>query len=367
VTVVALAALCLAASLSGCGLFSNEPHPSPTATSSGVDASQEAPTPSPTSRPVRSIALVADVGESQAGTASAVAWLGVQQVAADLHAASSMTIPTSVADLSTEIRTAATTGANIVVTVGASAAAATQTAALANPSVQFFTLDQAVADGAPANLHAIVFDETEMGYLAGVTAASLSQTGRVGLVGDDDSVAATANYAAGFRNGALFADPAAVVAFANAGTPTDPAKGRAAAAGLVAGKADVIAATSDLSGIGAMREACRRKASVVALDTDAWLLVPDVRSCLVTSVRKLYDVAVAAAILRYAEGDEVTSLVLSDVAGGGIGLSDFHVTTPAALTARLNRVLGEMRIGPPRPTAAPSSEPSRATAVPTAS
>jgi basic membrane protein A len=128
-----------------------------------------------------------------------------------------------------------------------------------------------------------------------------------------------------------------------------------------------------------MREACRRGASVVALDTDAWLLVPDVNACLVTSVRKLYDVAIASAIRRYSDGLEMPGLVLSDVAGGGIGLSDFHVAIPATVTARLDRVVGDMRAGPPRPTAAtssetpggatvaPSSEPSGATAVPTGS
>lgn len=366
---VGLVALCLAASVSGCGLFSSEPVASPgpssrAPSSSDHAGSQQARTPGPTSRPVGSIALVADVGESEAGTASAVAWLGVQQAAANLDAARSMAIPTSVAELFTDIQAAATSGANVVVTVGGPAAAATRTAAAAHPSVQFFTLDQAAAEGAPANLHAIAFDESEMGYLAGVTAASLSKTGNVGIVGDDDSSAATANYAAGFRNGALFANRAVIVSFANAGTPTDPAKGRAAAAGLVAGGADVIAARSDLSGIGAMRGACARNALVVALDSDAWLLVPDVQSCLVTSVRKLYDVAIVAAILRYSEGKDVPGLVLSDVAGGGIGLTDFHVTKSAALADRLDRVLADMQLGPPRMTAAPSPEP---TPTPTSS
>ena len=38
----------------------------------------------------------------------------------------------------------------------------------------------------------------------------------------------------------------------------------AAAAGLIGGKADVVVAMADLNGAGAMREACARKASVVA-------------------------------------------------------------------------------------------------------
>jgi basic membrane protein A len=365
--VAALAALGLAAVVSGCGLVSNDPRPSAAASFASPAASHEPatpePTPAPTPRPVRSIVLVADVGETQAGTPSAVAWLGVQKVASDVGATSSMTVPRSAAELSGAIQNAATSGADVVVSLGVRAATATLTAAMANPAVQFFSLDQAVPADAPGNLHAIAFDESEMGYLAGVIAASLSRAASVGLVGDEDSSAATANYAAGFRNGALFADPAAIVDVAYAGTPDDPAKGRAAEARLGGGKADVIAATLDLSGIGAMREACARGSSVVALDTDAWLLVPDIRPCLVTSVRKLYDVAIEAAIREYAAGGKETSVFLADVAGGGIGLSDFHVTEPAALAARLDRVVGDMRAGPPRPTAPPTPVP---TEVPTA-
>ena len=77
-------------------------------------------------------------------------------------------------------------------------------------------------------------------------------------------------------------------------------------------------------------------------------------------VRKLYDVAIEAAIRAYAEGADVPETILSDVAAGGIALSDFHVAEPPALASELERVLGDMRAGPPRPTAPPP------TAIPTA-
>ena len=352
----ALAAGCLAAIVAGCGLFSSTPSPSPAATSSAfASGSQIADTPAPTSRPVRSIALVAAVGESEAGTSSAMAWLGVQQVAAKLGASSSMTVPGSGAELSTDVRAAAAAGADVVVTVGEQAAPATRSAAIANASTQFFALDQTVAEGSPANLHGLGFDESEMGYLAGLIAASMSQTGSVGFVGDSDSDVGTANYAAGFRNGALFANAAGGVVVVNAGSATAPEKGRAAAASLVAGGADVIAALTDLSGIGAMREGCARKALVIALDADAWPLLPEVRPCLVTSIRKLYGVAIALAIFRYAGGEPVAGMIVSDVAGGGIALGDFHVTTPTALDDRLARVLRQMQIGSLRSAAGPAS------------
>ncbi len=283
-------------------------------------------------------------------------WLGVQRAASSLQALSSMTVPRSEGDLAVAIGTAARSGAGVVVTVGAPAAAATWLAATANPSVQFFTLDEPAAADAPPNLHAITFDEAEMGYVAGVIAASLSRTGTVGLIADDASVT-IANYAAGVRNGALFANPEAIVNSTNAGTANDPAKGRMAEATLAAGNADVIVATSGLTGIGAMREACAGNALIVALGADAWQLVPDIHACLAVSVRKLYDVAIEAAIRAYAGGANVPATILSDVAAGGIALSTFHAAESPTLESMLDRVFNDMKAGPPRPTAPPSSIP----------
>ena len=57
--------------------------------------------------------------------------------------------------------------------------------------------------------------------------------------------------------------------------------------------ADVVSAATGVVGIAALREACGRKARLVAIETDAWQTVPDVRSCLIASVLLRYDVAVS--------------------------------------------------------------------------
>jgi basic membrane lipoprotein Med (substrate-binding protein (PBP1-ABC) superfamily) len=118
-------------------------------------------------------------------------------------------------------------------------------------------------------------------------------------------------------------------------------------------------AMPSLSGIGAMREACTRKAQLVAVGTDAWQTVPDVRPCLIVSVMKRYDVAVTTAIFGVAAGRTLPLVTLNDVANGGIALSDFHAGLPAGFQASLDAVLGTLKSGPPRPTQAPpTAEPS---------
>jgi basic membrane lipoprotein Med (substrate-binding protein (PBP1-ABC) superfamily) len=117
----------------------------------------------------------------------------------------------------------------------------------------------------------------------------------------------------------------------------------------------VISARPDLSGIGALREACGRKARLVAVETDAWQIVPDVRSCLIVSVLKRYDIAIGNALLHVAAGQTVSTLTLEDVSTGGIALSDFHVDRPAGFDSGLAGVLSVLKNSPPRPSPAPST------------
>jgi basic membrane lipoprotein Med (substrate-binding protein (PBP1-ABC) superfamily) len=104
----------------------------------------------------------------------------------------------------------------------------------------------------------------------------------------------------------------------------------------------VVSALADLSGIGAFREACGLKARLVAVDTDAWQVVPDVRSCLIVSVLKRYDMAVGNALVHAAAGQTASSVTLEDVATGGIALSDFHADRPAGFDSQLAGVLAAL-------------------------
>ena len=98
----------------------------------------------------------------------------------------------------------------------------------------------------------------------------------------------------------------------------------------------------NLSGLGAMRDACGRKARLVGLESDAWQTLPDVQPCLIASVLNRSDVAVRDAVLAVAHGGALPSLVVENVANGGLGLSEFHVEQPAGFAARLAGVLAAM-------------------------
>lgn len=343
----------LAALLGGCGLFSNPPGPTSSPTGgSTTAASTETATPSPAPHIVKSIVLVASIGEPKAWTPAGLTWTGIAATATKIGAAVSNASPASNADLAKAVDGAALTGA-VVVTVGSAADPAVRIAAAAHPTTQFFEMDVVVPDGAPSNVHGLVFDEAEAGYLGGFIAAAFAGSGKVGMVGDTQTDARSANYAAGFANGASQAVSGIAPAFAYVGTADSPDKGRTAAAALVKAGASVLLAMPSLSGIGALREACTRGARLVAVETDAWQTVPDIGSCLIGSVMNRYDTAIAAAIMAVDAGGAAPRMTMNDVANGGIALSDFHAELPSGFRASLDAVIARLKNGPPRPSPAP--------------
>ena len=300
-------------------------------------------TTAPTPRIVKLVTLVAGIAEPKDWTPTGLTWKGIQAAAAQTGAKTSLLEPVSTASIPGDLDLAARAANAVVVTVGPAAYAAVLVAARAHPKTQFLEVDVYVPEGSPANVHGLIFDEAEAGYLGGYVAASFASKGMIGMVGDTKTDTSSANYAAGFQSGASEASAGAAVSVAYAGTPDSPDNGRTAATGLVDAGDTVIMAVPSLSGIGAMREACAEKARVVALGTDAWQTVPDIQPCLIVSVMKRYDVAVTAAIVAISSGKKLTRTTMNGVANGGIALSDFHVNLPAGFQDELDALLATLR------------------------
>jgi basic membrane protein A len=353
--------------LAGCGMFSNASPPNPDRNASptgGMNISEQTATPVPTPQFVKSVLLVAHLGEASDATPAGLSWSGVKTAAAKIEATATHIELASNAELAADLERAATPSAALVVTVGTDASAAVaKAAAKAHPATQFLELDVTVDDSAPANVHGIVFDQAEAGYLAGYVAATFAAGGRVGIVGDTAADVASANYAAGLKAGAVQADSSAEVTIAYAGTADSPAKGRTAAGVLAKAGDRVVAAVPSLSGIGALRQACGAGLQLVGLDIDVWQNVPDVQSCVIASVVKRYDVAAASAISAIASGKTLPRLSTGTVGSGGVALSDFHVDLPAGFKAKLDAVVGALsnRPAPPTTPAAGSPLPSPGT------
>ena len=334
--------LTIAIIAAGCG------QPGPTPSSSGSPIATPAPTPTPTPTPVptpqlvKTISLVAVLTEPEAVTPAGLAWSGIQSVATRIGAKANLVELVPDSDPTEALATAASADASVVVTVGSGASADVANLAAAHPATQFLEIGVVVPGDAPPNVHGLVFDEAQAGYVAGFVAASYAASGKIGMVGDEAADPTTLNYGAGFKAGAAQANPAAIVSILNAGDSNAPEKGRTTAAALFKGGSTVILTMPSLTGIGAMRDACARKASLVAVASDAWVTVPDVKTCLIASVVARYDAAVAGAIQALADAKTLPRIMMMDVSTGGLSITEFHKAAPAGFQVKLDAVLATL-------------------------
>ena len=141
----------------------------------------------------------------------------------------------SESDRESRLRFLAKAGYNLIIVVGSAFSQALQTVGQEFPNSQFAVInDQSVP---LVNVSSVVFAENQGAYLAGITAALVSKTGRIGFVANPNSLNNARNLAS-YVAGAKFAKPSVKVISANIGKyPTE------FVSDLVIAKADIIYST----------------------------------------------------------------------------------------------------------------------------
>ena len=170
------------------------------------------------------IGLVTDVGVVDDKSFNEYSWKGAQAGAADVGGTADYIQTKQPSDYATNIQTFVDQGYDIIVSTGFALGDATAAAAKTNPDIKFIGVDQGVcvdANGDPdptfacagdastllPNYQGIVFNEAQPGYLAGIVAAGVSQTGVIGAVGGINTIPAILKYIKGYENGAKSVNP----------------------------------------------------------------------------------------------------------------------------------------------------------------
>ena len=300
-------------------------------------AASEAPSASASAAPVDpsqlKIGMVTDIGQLEDKSFNEFSWKGVQDGAKAIGAPEPQNIVTAnTADYAANIQQFVDQGYNIIVTVGFLIGTDTRVAALQNPDVQFFGIDQFVAPPNPPNYQGILFAEAQPGYLAGIVAATVSETGVIGAVGGQSDVPPVLAYINGYRNGAASVNPDIKVLVQYAEDFNDPAKGEAAANAMIQQDADVIFQVAGLTGAGALTAACAGGVWGIGVDVDQHGSLQDAAECIITSAEKKLQEATSQAIQRYAEdgpqGGAENGNFFNDAKNDGIGLSPFTNLDP---------------------------------------
>jgi basic membrane protein A len=229
-------------------------------------------------------------------------------------------------------------GADLIVTVGFPMGEATARAARQHTDVKFAILDNAyfpgagcpdavadcyTPDGGLTNVTSLMFAEDEVGYLAGVLAGCMSQTGTIASVAGME-IPPVVRFVTGFQNGARFVRPNIVILNQYIPDFNDPATGEVIAHNFINQGADVIFAVAGNTGNGGLLAAHKSGRMAIGVDVDQYFTYPEVRAALLSSASKNVDVAAAAAVNEFAAGQLTPGMRTATLANGGVGLAPYH-------------------------------------------
>ncbi len=261
------------------------------------------------------VGLVTDVGRVNDRSFNQSAWEGVVAAADMLGLADDdiKYIETQDAkDYADNIQQFIDADYNVIVSVGFALGDATIVAAQDNPDVFFIGVDQFQGEVLP-NLAGLIFNEDHSGYLAGVLAGSLSQTGTIAAVLGTDLVPPVVAFNEGYVAGAQSVNPDInVISTYHPGEISqafvDPEWGAATAKQALDQGADVIFGAGGITGNGALQEIATADGAgetvfCIGVDTDQWNTVPAAQPCLVSSAMKLITPGVVDLVSLASEGN----------------------------------------------------------------
>ena len=282
------------------------------------------------------IGLVTDVGTLDDRNFNQYSWEGT------LHGATTIGAPEPNAIITTDQSEYAANiqsfvdadpPAYIIVTVGFGIGAATLEAATANPDIHFIGVDQFQTQAEPLpNYESLIYSEAQAGYLAGIIAGSISESGEVATLGGHSNVPPVVNYMRGFQNGVLSVNADATVHLKYV-TDTDftlafndPAAGKTFAEQFLAQNenVDVLFQVSGKTGNGMLQAVEEAGIYGIGVDVDQWASTPDSAECLVTSAEKKLFRSVSEAIQAFAAGEERTGNLFLGAAEGMVGLAPYY-------------------------------------------
>ena len=300
----------------------NEPAPAPSAEAQG------------TSDLV--IGVVTDVGTLDDRNFNQYSWEGALHGAATIGAPEPTAIVTAEeSEYASNIQDQVSAGSDIIVTVGFAIGAATLEAATANPDIHFIGVDQfqtMAPEAALPNYESLIYSEAQAGYLAGVVAANISESGEIATLGGHSNIPPVVNYMRGFQNGVLAINEDATVHLKYV-TDSDlglafnnPTEGKTFAEQFLAQNegVDVLFQVAGKTGNGMLQAVEEAGIYGIGVDVDQWSSTHDSAECIVTSAEKKLSASVSEAIVDFANGEERSWNQFLGAAEGMVGLAPYY-------------------------------------------
>ncbi|GGZ52093.1 BMP family ABC transporter substrate-binding protein [Streptomyces subrutilus] len=275
-------------------------------------------------------AIAYDIGGRGDQSFNDAAYAGLQKAESDLKIKGAEAEPTDgegEADKVQRLTELARKGNNPVIGVGFAYAPAIKKVAPKFPDTTFGIIDDTSVTG--PNIANLVFNEEQGSYLAGVAAAKVSKTGKVGFIGGVE-VPLIKKFEAGFAQGVKDTNPNATVLTQYLTQPPNfdgfakPDLGKAAAQGQLDQGADVIYAAAGLAGSGAIEAASTKGKWAIGVDSDQYNQAGLVKykDHILTSVTKDVSDSVFDLIKSVKDGKPTTGEIRYGLDKDGVGLAD---------------------------------------------
>jgi basic membrane lipoprotein Med (substrate-binding protein (PBP1-ABC) superfamily) len=286
------------------------------------------------------VGLVTDTGGVNDKSFNQAAWTGVQKAAQEFGFDAKYVESKQPTDYEKNIDQFATENYDAIVTVGFLMGDATAAKAKQYPNIKFGIIDNAYfptkgsaacpdtvkdcyADGGLKNVSSLMFQEDEVGYLAGVLAGGMTKTGTVCTVSGME-IPPVVRYVTGFQNGAKWMKPDVKALNVYIPSFTDPAKGKETAQSMIGQGCDVVFGVGGNTGNGGLLAAKEQGLMALGVDVDQFNTYPEVQSALVSSAMKNVDTAVYDYLKALKDGNAKAGVDTANLKNSGVGLAPYH-------------------------------------------
>ena len=235
-------------------------------------------------------------------------------------------------------------GFDLIFTSGVSLDDETLQSADLYPDSTFVGLNQTFEESRP-NLISVTFPEDQMGFAAGVSAATLTKTNIVSAVCETSGIDAMWRYCEGFRAGAKFTNDQLTVAvvYRDNGDSEklfiDEAWGYATASDLIARGADVVFAAGGVTGQGAVQAASELGVYPIGAERDQFAALGVSGLGVVTSFYGQTQFEVQEVMRRVKNGQ------IPQIWQGSVQFVPLSPAYPPELSAQLEELLGMLKRG----------------------
>ena len=310
------------------------------------------------------VGLVTDTGGVNDKSFNQSAWEGVQKAANEFGFDAKFIESKQPTDYEKNIDQFATENYDVIVTVGFLMGDATAAKAKQYPDIKFAIIDNAYFptkdsaacpdtvkdcydDGGLKNVTSLMFQEDQVGFLAGVVAGGMTKTGTVCTVSGME-IPPVVRYVVGYQNGAKWMKPDVNTLNVYIPSFVDPAKGKETGQSMIDQGCDVIFGVGGNTGNGGLLAAKEKGLMAIGVDVDQYNTYPEVQDALVTSAMKNVDVAVYEYLKSVKDGTSQAGVDTANINNGGVGLAPYHdwdSKVPDAVKAKVQEATDGLKNG----------------------